>query len=295
MPSARYRRYALTFYSPPDFTLDTDVVRYFVAGLETCPETKRVHYQSYIELFKKVSLKKLKEIVDDNKVHAEPCKGTAAQNILYCKKDGNIYREEGTPANPGKRNDLISLRDHFKANKKLKTAVENDSLVLAVARYPRFVKTLQLLYSVERSVSTELYVFWGPTHTGKSHTAFHDAKELGTVYFKPEGKWWDGYSGQTSVIFEDFRGETGLATLLRLADKFPLRVQCKGGFHQFNSKRIYITSNIDVHEWFNPEQRGYDVSLAALRRRITKKVHFQTPFKFPPAHKDQEEKKMIGL
>ncbi len=272
MPS--YRRYCITFWSPPDFVFDTDIIRYFIAGEEVCPDSKRTHYQSYIELFKKTSLKKLVEIVDDKKIKALPCKGSGAQNIEYCSKDGKIYREEGKSATPGKRTDLISLREHFKSQKRLRTAIEDDELIGPVARYPRLVNTLQLLYSVERNFTTELYVYWGVPGSGKSHLAYEEAKSRGRVYFKPTGKWWDGYSGEETVIFEDFRGETGLAMLLRLGDKYPLRVQYKGGFHQFVSSRLYITSNLDIDEWFNPDSRGYDISIEALRRRITKKVHF---------------------
>lgn len=291
MPTSRARRYSLTFFAEPDFVFDKDIVRYFVSCVEVCPDTKRTHYQSYIELFKPVSLKKLKQIVDDNKVHVEASKGSAIQNIEYCKKDGVVYREEGTPTQQGKRTDIHSLRDHFKTNKKLKAAIESDVLVPAVARYPRFVNMLQLMYSTQRSTTTELYVYWGVTGSGKSHSAFHEAKELGDVYFKPMGPWWDGYYGQRSVIFEDFRGETGLTQLLRLADKYPMRVPFKGGFHEFNSSRIYITSNLDIQDWFNSEQKGYDVSMAALIRRITQKKHFALRYVAP---KEEEAKVLIG-
>lgn len=281
------RRFALTFYSPPDFVFDEDIIRYFVAGEEVCPETKRTHYQAYIELFKATRLKRLKVIVDDQKVHVEPAKGNPHQNVIYCKKDGKVYREEGKVSQQGKRNDLVRLRDHFKEKKTLKEAIESDDLLLHVAKHPRLVNTLQLMYSVERSEPTDLYVYWGVTGSGKSHKAFTEASLLGQVYFKPSGCWWDGYEGQASVIFEDFRGETGLAQLLRLADRYPLRVPIKGGFRQFVSRRIYITSNVDVNDWFNADQRGYEASMEALRRRITHKVHFDTPFR--PNEKKQEK------
>jgi hypothetical protein len=135
------------------------------------------------------------------------------------------------------------------------------------------------MYQPERTETTELHIYWGPTHTGKSHTAFEEARKLGPVYVKPsDSQWWDGYEGQPSVILEDFRGEIPLAMMLRLADKYPLRVQVKGGYKQFNSKRIYITSNIDVDEWFNTNQKGYEASMDAFRRRITVKKHFNEQF-----------------
>lgn len=274
----RGRRWALTFYEKPDFVLDTDKVRYFIAGEETCPDTGRTHWQSYIEFFNPQRLNGVKSLVDDQKVHAEIAKGTALQNRTYCSKDGNIYREEGTMSAQGKRNDLVALRTHFKESKDVRAAIEDDNLIHHVAKFPRLVNTLSLMYSVERSWTTELYVYYGPPGTGKSHTAFEEAQALGAVYFKPDGQWWDGYEGQETVIFEDFRGETGLPNLLRLADRYPMRVPVKGGFAQFITKRIYITSNLDIDDWFNKDQRGYEVSIAALRRRITVKKHFDTVY-----------------
>lgn len=139
MPSPRSRRYALTFFSPPNFVFDEDAIRYFVAGREVCPETKRVHYQAYIELFKPVSMAKVKKLVDDEKVHVEAAKGNPTSNVTYCKKDGDIYREEGKVSQQGKRTDLVSLREHFKSKKRLKEAIEDDDLIAPVARYPRLV------------------------------------------------------------------------------------------------------------------------------------------------------------
>lgn len=273
------RNWAATFYVAPDFVFDTAKIRYFIAGEEKCPETGRTHYQAFIVFKNKQSMKAVKRIVDDNTVHLEPAKASALANIKYCSKDGNIYREEGKrPKGQGARSDLVAFRDHFKSGGTTRAAIEDDGKLAMVARYPRLANTLELMYSVERSEPTELHIFWGVPGSGKSHKAFEEAKELGDVYFKPQGPWWDGYDSQPSVIFEDFRGETPLAQFLRLADRYPLRVAVKGGFKQFNSKRLYVTSNLDIDDWWNSEQKGYDVSMEAFRRRITIKIHFPSRY-----------------
>jgi len=294
----RARRCAITFWSPPDFKED-EGIHYFLSAEEICPDTKKVHYQSYIEFSKQLSLTAIKKLINDDKANILKCKGNTQQNIEYCKKGEQtkeewtrlrskgpnygknlkLYREFGTPKQQGKRTDILELRDHFKQGKRLRDAVLDDSMCRTVAKHPKFARMVELMFSKPRSEMTELYIYWGVTGAGKSHKAQADAGP--DAYYKPLGKdsqWWDGYEQNESIIIEDFRGEIPLSTLLRLADKYPMRVPVKGGYCNFDSRKIYITSNIDIHEWFNTSQKGYDASMAALKRRITKKVHFDLPF-----------------
>jgi len=256
-------------------------IRYMIIGEEKAPTTGRLHYQGYVEFNKRMRLKAVKRTLGVNDVHAQASLGTPQQNIDYCSKGGKV-ETFGIPARvtQGTRTDIHAMYEHFKEGKTESEALNEGLHIGAMCRYPKFVNKLQLHFTPERSETTELYIYWGPTHTGKSHTAYEEAKLMGEVYFKPvDSNWWDGYHGQPCVILEDFRGEISLAAMLRLADKYPMRVPIKGGYMQFNSKRIYITSNTDVDQWFNNTQKGYDASISAFKRRVTKKVHFDKFFK----------------
>lgn len=270
------RRWQLTFYKKPEFPFLPEKMRYFISGEEICPETKRVHWQSYIELLAGTTMKQVQRLVENPVVHVEQCKCDGPTNIKYCKKDGNIWREEGTPAHEtqGTRHDLIGFREHYKEGGTTREAIENDGFIAQVAKYPRLADTLRYLYASERNFKTELHIFWGVSNSGKSYKARQEAKAFGTVYNKPAGKWWDMYDGQDSVILEDFRGTTSLQQFLVLADEHPLIVPIKGTYRQFTSKRIYVTSNVDPQTWFNFMQNGYDESMIAFKRRITRELHF---------------------
>ena len=276
----RVRRWALTFYERPDFPMDPTKIRYFLAGEEICPETKRTHWQSYIELFKASTMGQVKALVECQTVHCEPCFGGSQANIEYCSKDGKVYREEGKPASKtqGRRNDVHDLREHFRNGGTLREAVDDDQIVNAVAKFGRFTTLCKQIYSVKRTWRTELHIFWGCSRSGKSYKARTEAQEFGSVYYKPAatstGDWWCGYDGEDSVIFEDFRGSTSLQSFLVLADESPLTVPIKGGSVQFQAKRIYITSNIGPNEYFNRTQKGYEESMIAFRERITRELYF---------------------
>jgi hypothetical protein len=250
-------------------------------------ETKdgRLHHHAYIRSKKPLSLKAWKTFVGQEHCHIESVRGPVSKYIEYCDKPrtktGSAipFAKWGDPPTQGKRSDILALRTHYREGGDLKAAVEDDDLCAVALRHPHACEKLRRIYQPVRTSMTELYIYWGPTGTGKSHLAYEDGLAIGEVYHKPTGPWWDGYRGQPVVIFDDFRGECSLAEMLRLCDKYPHQVPVKGGFEQFTSTRIYLTSNLSPDEFWNAEQKGYDPSYAALRRRITNCTHFTEPFK----------------
>lgn len=124
---------------------------------------------------------------------------------------------------------------------------------------------------VARSTKTELYVYWGPPGTGKSRRALEEARGIDpeSIYYKPRGLWWDGYKQQRCVIVDDFYGWIKYDELLKITDRYPYKVQVKGGFEEFTSTHIWITSNVDIDEWY----RFIGYKTEAIERRITLKEY----------------------
>lgn len=116
----------------------------------------------------------------------------------------------------------------------------------------------------------EVYVFWGPTATGKSRRAWEEGG-LEAYPKDPRSKFWDGYGGQSNVILDEFRGGKGLlmlgidiAHLLRWTDRYPCRVEVKGSSRPLLATKIWITSNLSPEMWY-PEL-DYSTQQALLRR-----------------------------
>lgn len=76
--------------------------------------------------------------------------------------------------------------------------------------------------------------------------------------------WWDGYSGQHTVIIDEFYGQLRWSFVLQLLDRYPLRVETKGGCVPFVSRRIIITSNREPSQWYKSS-----IDPAPLLRRLT--------------------------
>lgn len=79
---------------------------------------------------------------------------------------------------------------------------------------------------------TNAVVLWGPTGLGKTAQICqnYDPAEM---YWKPHGPWWDGYEQQRVVVFDEFYSWYPYGDILRLLDRFPLKVPVKGAFQEF--------------------------------------------------------------
>lgn len=83
---------------------------------------------------------------------------------------------------------------------------------------------------------------------------------------KPNGNsvYFDGYDEHDTIILDEFYGWLPWDLLLRLADKYPLTLQTKGGSVNCAIKNLIITSNKGLLEWY-PNIKDID----AFIRRIT--------------------------
>ena len=189
----------------------------------------------------------------------------------YCAKEGNLAFETGTytEKTPGRRTDLEAVAELVKSGASMATiATEYPTQVI---QYGQGIQRLQsaLVQPRQPGSPVTVKVFYGPTGTGKTWTAFH---ELDNPYiWSPSmNSWWDGYTGQKHVIMDEFRGQLPLGVMLRLTDHFPVRVQNKGGSCEFCADTIIITSPMHPKDWYvNQENDKID----QLLRRISDIYH----------------------
>lgn len=241
---------------------------YIVVGQEL-GESGTPHLQGFVSYSVRRTLQRVKKLLG-NRIHLEPARGTPAQAAEYCKKEGNYWEDGNLPTGQGHRSDLEELRTLLSTRVPLRTIA--DQQFGNFIRYQRGIMAARMLYADPRTWNTDVYVYWGPTGTGKTKKAWADAP---SAYVHPGGPWFDGYDGHDDVIFDDFGGsEFKLTYLLKLLDRYPMKVPIKGGFVEWVPKRIFITSNLDPRTWF---PNAHEEHVAALRRRFTQVLHFNTP------------------
>lgn len=214
------------------------------------------HIQGYAEFETRHSLKQIKKLLP--RAHLEQSRGTAAENLVYITKDGPPEFECGTPMTQGARTDLTSVRE-LALTGGMRSVVEQASGLQAIRVAAEYLK----YHEPARTAKPLVFWLWGPTGAGKSAAA---AKAAGDdAYWKDATKWWDGYDAHTTVVLDEFRGSWWQMTyMLRLLDRYPFRVECKGGSRQFVAETIIITS-------CHPPERVYsgcDEAIEQLIRRI---------------------------
>lgn len=261
-----------SFEVPEDINLPTwtelpDGVTYLVWQVEACPKTGHLHLQGYAEFPNKIRWANAGKRLGIRAAHWENRKGNQTQAVEYCKKPERKagWWELGTPVSGGQgaRNDMKDIYLMCKEGKSMAEIAESHTS--QVIRYSRGIEKLKLILQKNEIIDRNVTVLVGAPDAGKSHAAY---ELLGIeAFFKPDGSlWWDGYDGQESVIINDYAGEFPISYLLNLLDKWPMKVQTKGGYVTWKARRIIITANDHPLTWYEgkltPAREG------ALVRRL---------------------------
>lgn len=251
-----------------DYHHNTKSVRYGCWAQEVST-TGTPHLQGYTCWTNSMSLEAFKRKLGGRLHYELYTGGTAQENHDYCaglvEKKGNrlnpTFEEYGTLPTQGDRTDWRRAVDQVRARTPVVDVIAEQPHLLPTIRALERLATLTRQPPNDRDVRT-LYIH-GPAGCGKTraiHEAYPDA------YWKPDGPWWDGYEGHSVVVLDDYYGDLPYSQLLRVLDRYPLRLPVKGGFVPAEFTTVLITSNARLDEQYpgipQPDRRE------ALYRRI---------------------------
>ncbi len=237
--------------------LDEKLICYGVGQIEC---GSHAHFQFYLILSDPHILSWLKKRIS-GAAHWEKARGSPLQNKAYCTKEDTRVGgpwEVGVMKWQGYRSDLEAVAEMV--NEKCSIKEIANSFPNTFMRYHRGIDALKRALNTEpRKIGPEgpeVWIFWGDPGTGKTRTAFERWPD---AYVKPNnGKWWDGYDGQETVIFDDFKGSAmSLHDFQRVIDRYPLQMEVKGGYVNVNATRYVFTSNHPPAEWYSEEADRY--------------------------------------
>jgi len=283
-------KYWIFTWNNPEFelTLDTkEFITYLVYQKER-GENGTVHYQGYLEASRRVRLSQLKDIHQG--IHWEIRRGSQAQAIAYATKcdtriDGPWEYGEKFVGFPGRRTDLVAVADRIRDGSTIETI--SDEFPAESIQYRRGI--LDSIRAVRRSQhkrvirsGLEVFVYWGDSGAGKTRSVY-ETEGIENVYTLTECHngtvWFDDYDYEPVLLIDDFRGWIKFTMLLKILDIYPLRIPIKGSFENAAWKKVYITSNHPIEDWYRSES-GH--CLSALRRRIHRVVHFSIDHPWQP-------------
>lgn len=228
--------------------------------------TTTQHYQCYFQWKKAYTLGMCKKVLPT--AHWEAAKGTCEENYTYCTKADTCIAgpwEFGTRKTlGGKRSDLADLYKLAKEGVSPKVAAEE--MPSTYLRYHKAYAHIQSMYKPPDVDEVGVILVLGPMRTGKT-TAIR--KNFPDCWTNPAEKatWFDGYHGQETVLFDEYKGHVPLTVFLRLLHGFTESVPVKGGHVWWKPKRIFISSNYHPKDWYDFTTR--EASRLALFRRIT--------------------------
>lgn len=248
----RSRNWVFTTHNYTDesiTTLDNLTVRYICYGKETCPTTGSPHLQGYVVFPNARRLSTVRELIPGS--HLERARGTPAQCITYCEKEGRFYERGDRPRTPTELGDGERSRWALA----LSSAQSGDFDSIDPQILISHLGNLQRIHDVHMVVLPSLPTtagvwIYGPSGCGKSRgcrTYFPD------LYPKPLNKWWDGYTDQETVLIDDVDPShyQWIGSFLKIwADHYSFIGESKGRSRPIRPKRLLVTSQYTIEAVF---------------------------------------------
>lgn len=216
--------------------------------------------------------------------HFEMCKGSASQNRDYVFKQGKWAgnKKEGTNLpdthyesgdlpveRQGKRTDLDDLYDMINSGMdNYQIIAENPAYMLNIDKIDRVRQLLKEKEFKEKWRNVEVTYIFGSPGSGKTRSVMEEYGYTSvyrvTDYLHP----FDNYCGQDIILFDEFRSNIPLSTMLPLLEGYPVELPCR-----YNNKvacftKVYICSNIALERQYEDIQRREKESFNAFIRRI---------------------------
>jgi len=241
--------------------------KYLIVAKEIAPTTGTQHLQMSATFTSPKTLSAIKKFFKTQRISVRQMRGTHQQASDYCRYsdyplnnvENNEVIEYGTLPHQGQRTDWVQVIDDLSGGLPVRDVIRAQPHLLP---FIRSIQTYQntLVQSYEREV--KVHVLYGDAGTGKTRYCYnHDP----LLYSKPTGEWWNGYTGQTTLLLDDYYGYITHADLLHILDRYPRDYPIKGGFVGARWTTVFITSNKSPAEWYSK----FNEMQSSLRRRIT--------------------------
>ena len=216
--------------------------------------------------------------------HIEPAKGKHLENRDYIRKEGKwlddakhetnhaeTFEEWGElPPDKGKSETQAEhIMEMVKAGKS--NAEILDEVPTAYSRLNYIEQARQTLLDAQyKDKWRELHTvyIWGETGAGKTRSIMerygYSKVYRVTDYAHP----FDNYKGQDVILFEEFRSSLPFGAMLNYLDGYPVELPCRYANKIACYTKVYLVSNIPLHEQYPNVQQSEPESWNAFQRRI---------------------------
>lgn len=248
------------------------------------------HYQLFMQATSRIRLSTVRARLEKRHgIHVnyiEPRRYSVASCVAYVSKKETrqagpfIHGDFDMHEDQGKRTDLEELRDAVVKGASVNEILNDPELSLKAARFmpwlEKMVGAQQAARFSQEDREVTVHYLWGKPGLGKTRSVLDgDRSQIFRVtnYEHP----FDDYSGQSTLVLDEFAGQLPFQLLLNVLDRYPCKLPCR--FHDTWAgwTTVWIISN-------KPLERQYqDVEpqvRAALDRRITTNEEFKSNEEF---------------
>lgn len=180
------------------------------------------------------------------------------------------------PRETGKSIKLQALCEEIKNGNHNKRKLFEDYGATYVRVYKGIEHAINLMKKpapYKRKERPQNRVWFGKTGCGKTYEAEEQVIQAQESMYKIpmkqlKGGWYDGYEGETVILFDDFRGASmephEFLNLLDGLDRLPV----KGGFIKNESKALFFTSSDHPINWWPKWYAKDENNWAQVKRRL---------------------------
>jgi len=262
---------------------DLSKAKYWIMGKEICPTTGTPHLQCFVWYNYARVWSAMQKTMRPVGAWFKKSRGSAWQNLVYCKKDGDFEEHGERPVEEEVAKESRGEGSRKRWRNAIKLAEERDWKRLKEEEPHLYLTQQSGLKRVAAAViggikesRLSLDNTWcvGEPGTGKSKWV-RDFYGVDNIYYlMPNNpKWWDGYVGQSVVCVEDIGPEHAIQmgwVLKVVGDWYPFNVEIKNDMLiGIRPLTVICTSNCTIEQVF-----GGGPGVAALVRRFRVK-HFE--------------------
>lgn len=278
--SSRFRNYCFTAFTPIRPPWNSERWEYYKGVQEICPKTKTPHWQCTVHLKNPCTFSAFKKSISEvaNNPHIEVCHDLSA-SIVYCtlgKGKGDTTGIPGTCFEFGVKPAQGTRTDLQEACAIVVTKGLSACSDTTIVKFGRGLSHLRLLRMKPYAKKRQVDWYWGPTGTGKTHTAYHEAmsKYPDSVFIcSDRSGWMDGYDGEKAVVIDDYSRDMFLTErLFNMFDSLPHRYPVKCSSVPSMCEHYYVTSHSEPSSYVQPSR------VPELMRRITRVHHLTQPY-----------------
>lgn len=288
------RKYQLTINNPIEKglshleinkILSSMNINYYCLGDEQGNDTNTYHTHVFIYSQSPIRFQTLKNKFPP--AHIEKAFGSVIDNKNYILKQGKWAESEKSETTIAGTFEEYGIMPSERAEKEPDMAqiisLFDDGMTVneVIDMFPKYalrVNELESLYSIRRekninSIRTvNVTYIYGETGTGKTFSIYkkYNYKDVCRITNYTNKGLFDGYKGQSVIVFEEYHSQIPLAQMLTYLDVYPVALPARYHDRVALYTEVFILSNIPYFKQYEYERTTDHSTWKAFERRIGK-------------------------